>query len=58
MPGAPDPLYIAARRALLDALEAVSDHLDAAPLEDPAMIAAAAAALTRDLITEIETPGR
>lgn len=29
MPGAPDPLYVAARRGLLDALDAVSHHLDA-----------------------------
>src|SRR6266566_653922 len=29
MPGAPDPLYIAARRVLLDALHAVRGHLDA-----------------------------
>jgi len=29
MPGAPDPLYVAARRALLDALEAIREHLDA-----------------------------
>lgn len=29
MPGAPDPLYVAARRTLLDALEAVREHLDA-----------------------------
>jgi hypothetical protein len=29
MPGAPDPLYVAARRVLLDALEAFRDHLDA-----------------------------
>ncbi len=30
--GAPDSLYVAARRALLDALEAVVDHLDAVVL--------------------------
>lgn len=29
MPGGPDPLYVAARGALLDALEAVDAHLDA-----------------------------
>lgn len=29
MPGAPDPLYVAARRVLLDALEAIRDHLGA-----------------------------
>jgi hypothetical protein len=29
MSGAPDPLYIAARRVLLDALEALADHRDA-----------------------------
>lgn len=29
MPGAPDPLYVAARRTLLDALEAVQEHLNA-----------------------------
>lgn len=29
MPGAPDPLYVAARRTLLDALEAVETQLDA-----------------------------
>ena len=29
MPGAPDPLYVAARRVLLDAVEAIRDHLDA-----------------------------
>jgi len=29
MPGAPDPLYVAARRVLLDALQAVRGHLDA-----------------------------
>jgi len=29
MPGAPEPLYIAARRVLLDALQAVRGHLDA-----------------------------
>lgn len=29
MPGAPDPLYVAARRTLLDALEAIQEHLDA-----------------------------
>lgn len=29
MPGAPDPLYVAARRTLLDALEAVQTQLDA-----------------------------
>jgi len=32
MPGAPDPLYVAARRTLLDALEAVREHLDAVVL--------------------------
>lgn len=30
--GAADPLYVAARRALLDALDAVSDHMDAVVL--------------------------
>lgn len=29
MSGGPDPLYVAARRTLLDALEAIKDHLDA-----------------------------
>ena len=29
MPGAPDPLYVRARKALLDATEALADHLDA-----------------------------
>ena len=29
MPGAPDPLYVAARRVLLDALTALHDHLGA-----------------------------
>ena len=29
MPGAPDPLYVRARRALLDALESLSAHRDA-----------------------------
>lgn len=29
MPGAPDPAYVAARRVLLDALEALRPHLDA-----------------------------
>lgn len=29
MPGAPDPLYVAARRTLLDALDAVREHLEA-----------------------------
>jgi len=29
MPGAPDPLYVAARRVLLDALQAVRGHLEA-----------------------------
>lgn len=29
MPGAPDPLYVAARAVLLDALDAVREHLDA-----------------------------
>lgn len=29
MPGEPDPLYAAARRVLLDALQALRDHLDA-----------------------------
>ncbi len=29
MPGVPDPVYVAARRVLLDALEAVRDHLAA-----------------------------
>lgn len=29
MPGAPDPLYIAARRVLLDALHALRDHIPA-----------------------------
>jgi len=29
MPGAPDPLYVAARRVLLDALEAIKDQLHA-----------------------------
>ncbi|HYO45840.1 MAG TPA: hypothetical protein VEY33_04045 [Gemmatimonadota bacterium] len=29
MPGGPDPLYVAARRVLLDALQAVRSHLDA-----------------------------
>jgi len=28
MPGAPDPEYVAARRTLLDALEALGDHRD------------------------------
>lgn len=32
MPGATDPLYAAARRALLDALEAVQEHIDAVVL--------------------------
>ena len=32
MPGAPDPLYVAARRTLLDALEAMEEHLDAVVL--------------------------
>jgi hypothetical protein len=31
-PGAPDPLYVAARRGLLDALEALRDHVDAVVL--------------------------
>lgn len=29
MPGVPDPEYVAARRVLLDALEALRDQLDA-----------------------------
>jgi hypothetical protein len=29
MPGDPDPLYVAARRVLLDALEAIEPHLGA-----------------------------
>ncbi len=29
MPGALDPLYVAARRVLLDALDALREHLDA-----------------------------
>ncbi len=29
MSGAPDPLYVRARRALLDALDALEPHLDA-----------------------------
>jgi len=29
MPGVPDPLYVRARRALLDAVEALADHRDA-----------------------------
>lgn len=29
MTGAPDPLYVAARRVLLDAIDALHDHLDA-----------------------------
>jgi hypothetical protein len=29
MPGDPDPLYVAARRVLLDALEAIKPHLSA-----------------------------
>jgi hypothetical protein len=29
MPGVPDPLYVAARRVLLDAVEAIREHLDA-----------------------------
>ncbi len=32
MPGAPDPLYVQARSALLDALEALHPHLDAVVL--------------------------
>lgn len=32
MPGAPDPLYVAARRVLLDALDALRDHLPAVVL--------------------------
>jgi hypothetical protein len=32
MPGAPDPLYVKARRVLLDALEALKPHLDAVVL--------------------------
>ncbi|MGH7656319.1 MAG: hypothetical protein ACREN6_16835 [Gemmatimonadaceae bacterium] len=32
MPGAPDPLYVAARRVLLDALDALRAHLDAVVL--------------------------
>lgn len=32
MPGAPDPLYVAARRVLLDALEALREHLSAVVL--------------------------
>jgi len=32
MPGAPDPLYVAARGVLLDALGAVREHLDAVVL--------------------------
>ncbi len=32
MPGAPDPLYVAARRTLLDALEAIRDHIEAVVL--------------------------
>lgn len=32
MSGAPDPLYTAARRALLDAFVAIRDHLDAVVL--------------------------
>lgn len=32
MPGAPDPLYVKARRVLLDALEALQPHLDAVVL--------------------------
>ena len=32
MPGVPDPLYVAARHALLDAIEALSAHLDAVVL--------------------------
>jgi len=32
MPGGPDALYSAARRALLDALQAVEAHLDAVAL--------------------------
>ena len=29
MPGAPDPLYVEARRVFLDALEALREHIDA-----------------------------
>lgn len=32
MPGAPDPVYVAARQALLDALEAIAPHLPAVVL--------------------------
>jgi hypothetical protein len=32
MPGAPDPLYVRARSALLDALDALQPHLDAVVL--------------------------
>lgn len=32
MPGEPDPLYVMARRALLDALDALRPHLDAVVL--------------------------
>jgi hypothetical protein len=32
MPGEPDPLYVKARHALLDALDALRPHLDAITL--------------------------
>ena len=32
MPGEPDPLYVRARRALLDAADALEAHLDAVVL--------------------------